>query len=164
MAGLQTYSQVVTPEPSPAPSPAPTPGASQPVSPMATDPPPPDPVILETAPNQFGFFHHFTQWLTVDPEMDITIDDLIDAPTFTNTSDHGYHNPDDSFDPSESSNLFTPYLNTDGLLWLSQRETHKLDFMLRGVRSKGLSFSLQSKALYPVAILVNSQVSVKTPS
>lgn len=111
MAGLQTYSQVVTPEPSPAPSPAPTPGASRAVSPMATDPPPPDPVRFETAPNQFGFFCRFTQWPTVDPEMDITIDDLIDTPTFTNTSDRGYRNPDDSFDPSGSSNLFAPYLN-----------------------------------------------------
>lgn len=111
MAALRTYSQVVTPEPSPPPSPVLSPTPSRPVSPMAIDPPPPDPVIFETTPNQFGFFRRFTQWPSVGPEMDVTIDDLIDAPTFTNTSNRGYRSPDDSFDPSESSNPFAPYLN-----------------------------------------------------
>jgi hypothetical protein len=84
MAALWTYSQVVTPEPSPAPSPVLSPTHSRPVSPMSVDPPP-DSVIFEMTPNQFGFFCRFTQWPSVDPEMDVTIDDLIDVPTFTNT-------------------------------------------------------------------------------
>lgn len=114
MAALRTYSQVVSPDPSPIPSPIPSPGTSRSASPMQIDPLTPErhSTAFETTPNHFGFFRRFTQWPSVDPEVDITIEDLVDAPTFTNTSDHGFRKPDNCFVlPGASSNPFAPYPN-----------------------------------------------------
>lgn len=118
MAALRTYSQVVSPKPSPIPSPIQSPGTSRSASPIQIDPPSPsptpEPTTFETTPNQFGLFRRFTRWPSVDPEADITIEDLIDAPTFIHTLDHtsGSRKPDDLFGPSMApSNPFAPYLN-----------------------------------------------------
>ena len=110
MAALSTYSQVVTPDSSPAPSTAPSPSVSRPPSPV--DMPSPEPMIHETVANQFGLYRRYTTWPSVDPENDITIDDLTDAPTFINTMDRGYRKAEEAFGPTgTSSNPFAPYLN-----------------------------------------------------
>jgi hypothetical protein len=112
MAALRTYSEAITPEPSPTPSPVPSPPVSRAPSPMHVDQPTPGPTICETVPNQFGLFRRFTEWPSVDPENDVTLEDLLDAPTFINTTDHGYCKPEDTLGPTgTSSNPFAPYLN-----------------------------------------------------
>jgi hypothetical protein len=79
---------------------------------MHVDQPTPGPTICETVPNQFGLFHRFTEWPSVDPENDIMLEDLLDAPTFINTTNHGYRKPKDTLGPTgTSSNPFAPYLN-----------------------------------------------------
>jgi hypothetical protein len=79
---------------------------------MPVDIPTPQPMIHETIPNQFGLYRRFTTWPSVDPENDVTIDDLIDAPTFINTTDRGYRKAEEAFGPTgTSSNPFAPYLN-----------------------------------------------------
>ena len=113
MAAMTIYSQAVTPDSSPTPSQAAsTPPISRPPSPMPLDIPPPEPIIHETIANQFGLYRRFRTWPSVDPENDITIDDLIDAPTFINTTDHGYRKAEEAFGPMGASpNPFAPYLN-----------------------------------------------------
>jgi hypothetical protein len=112
MAALSTYSQAITPQSSPTPSQASSPCVSQPPSPMPFDIPTPEPMIHETIPNEFGLYRRFTTWPSVDPENDVTIDDLVDAPTFLNTTDRGYRKAEESFGPGgASSNPFAPYLN-----------------------------------------------------
>jgi hypothetical protein len=112
MAALTIYSQAITPESSPASSRAASPPPiSRPASPMPVDTPTPEPMIHETIPNQFGLYRRFTTWPSVDPENDITIEDLVDAPTFINTTDRGYRKAEEVFGPSASSNPFAPYLN-----------------------------------------------------
>ena len=109
MAALSTYSQAITPEPSPPPSPIQAASKSRSLSPMPVEL---KPIIHETTPNHFGLYRHFTTWPSVDPENDITIDDLTDAPTFLNPTDRGYRKPDEIFASTEtSSNPFAPYLN-----------------------------------------------------
>ena len=113
MAAMNICSQVVTPESSPPPSPAASlPSISRPPSPMPVDMPSPEPMIHETTPNQFGLYRRFETWPSVDPENDVTIDDLIDAPTFINTTDRGYRKAEEAngLAPT-SSNPFAPYLN-----------------------------------------------------
>jgi hypothetical protein len=116
MAAMTIYSQAITPEPSPPPSPI---QAASPISrspsPMLVQLPPPDsePIVHETTANQFGLYRRFTTWPSVDPENDITLDDLTDAPTFINTTDRGYRKPDEIFASKEtSSNPFAPYLTS----------------------------------------------------
>lgn len=112
MAALSTYSQAITPQLSPTPSQALSPCVSWPPSPMPLDIPTPKPMIHETIPNEFGLYWHFTTWPFIDPENDVTIDNLVDAPTFLNTTDCGYHKAEESFGPGSSlSNSFAPYLN-----------------------------------------------------
>jgi hypothetical protein len=113
LAAMNICSQVVTPESSPPPSPAASlPSISRPPSPMPVDMPSPKPTIHETIPNQFGLYRRFETWPSVDPENDVTIDDLIDAPTFLNTTDRGYRKAEEAFGLTEtSSNPFAPYLN-----------------------------------------------------
>jgi hypothetical protein len=56
----------------------------------------PELIDPETVPNQFGLYWRFTEWPSIDPEDDITIN----------------HLTDDTFGPVElSSNPFAPYLN-----------------------------------------------------
>ena len=105
---------IMSRERSPVQSPSQSPGASRPPSPspMQFDPPPTECTTFKMTPNHFGFFRRFTQWPSVDPESEITIEDLVDAPTFTDSSDHGSREPNYPFRPSEvSSNPFAPYLN-----------------------------------------------------
>ena len=112
MAAMTIYSQAMTPESSPAPSPTSSPSPiSRSPSPMPVDLPAPEPTIHETFPNLFGLYRRFTIWPSVDPENDITIDDLTDAPTFINTTDRGYRKAEDAFGTDSSSNPFAPYLN-----------------------------------------------------
>jgi hypothetical protein len=119
MAAMTNYSQAITPESSPSPSPPPSPTLeaspgpiSQPSSPMPVDMPTLEPIIHETIPNQLGLYRRFATWPSVDPENDITLDDLTDAPTFINTTDRGYRKAEDAFGPTgASSNPFAPYLN-----------------------------------------------------
>ena len=76
------------------------------------DNPIPEPIFHETIPNQFGLYRRFTTWPSVDPENDITLDDLVDAPTFINTTDRGYRKPEEVFGSTDTSlNPFAPYLN-----------------------------------------------------
>ena len=92
MAAMTIYSQVMTPESSPAPSPILRSHSTMPV-----DIPAPEPTIHETFPNLFGLYRRFTTWPSVNPENDITIDDLTDAPTFINTTDRGYQKTENAF-------------------------------------------------------------------
>ena len=79
---------------------------------MPVDRPSHKPIIHETVPNHFGLYRHFTTWPSVNPENDITIDDLTDAPTFINTTDCGYWKAKQAFGPIDtSSNPFAPFLN-----------------------------------------------------
>ena len=113
MAALSTYSQAITPEPSPPPSPSQPPSLNpHSPSPLPLQSPPPEPIVHETTPNHFGLYRRFTTLPSVDPENDITIDDLIDAPTFINTTDRGHRKPDEISASTESSNPFTPYLTS----------------------------------------------------
>jgi hypothetical protein len=64
----------------------------------------------ETVPNQFGLYRRFTEWPSVDPEDDITINHLLDAPTFVGSTEYGHRK--DMLDTVElPSNPFAPYLN-----------------------------------------------------
>jgi hypothetical protein len=113
MAAMTIYSQAVTPESSTTPSPAASPPPiSRSPSPMPVDMPTPEPMIYETTPNHFGLYRRFTTRPSVDPENDITIDDLTDAPTFINITDRGYRKAEEAFGSTDtSSNIFAPYLN-----------------------------------------------------
>jgi hypothetical protein len=80
---------------------------------MLVDDPTPGATLRETVPNQFGLYRRFTDWPSVDPENDVTLDDLVDAPTFTNTTDRGYRDAEDIFGSQQvASNPFAPYLNS----------------------------------------------------
>jgi len=112
MAALSTYSQAITPQSSPTLSQASSPPDSWPPLPMLVDIPTPKPMIHKTTPNQFSLYQHFMTWPSVNPENDVTIDDLIDAPTFINTTDCGYCKAEEAFGHmGTSSNPFAPYLN-----------------------------------------------------
>jgi hypothetical protein len=116
MAAMSTYSQAISPQSSPTPSQASSPPISRPPSLMPVDTPTQKTVIHETIPNQFGLYRRFTTWPSIDPENDVTINDLVDAPTFINTTDRGYRKAEEAFGPTDdstaaSSNPFSPYLN-----------------------------------------------------
>jgi Plavaka transposase len=111
MAAMTIYSQALTPDPSPTPSQS-SPTISRSPSPMPVDIPSTKPMFHETIPNQFGLYRRYTTWPSFDPEDDITIDDLIDAPSFINTTDRGYRKSEDAPGSIDaSSNPFSPYLN-----------------------------------------------------
>jgi hypothetical protein len=66
----------------------------------------------ETVPNQFGLYRRFTEWPSADPEEDITINHLTNAPTFSGSTEYGHREPEDVFRAMESSSdTFGPYLN-----------------------------------------------------
>jgi hypothetical protein len=50
-----------------------------------TPPPEPEPIATEkhqTEPDDFGLYHKYTTWPTIDPEANVVLDDLLEAPTF----------------------------------------------------------------------------------
>ena len=111
-AAMSTYSQVVTPEPSPIPTPQPSPPSSRPSSPTFVNHMDLESTDRETVPNQFGLYRRFTEWPSVDPEDDITINHLVDAPTFVGSTEYGHRKAEDMLNTVESSsNPFAPYLN-----------------------------------------------------
>jgi hypothetical protein len=109
---MSMYSEVVTPEPSPIPTPQPSPPSSQSTSPTFVNHMDPESIDRETVPNQFGLYRHFTEWPSVDPEDDITINHLTNAPTFVGLTEYGQPKTEDMFSTAGlSSNPFAPYLN-----------------------------------------------------
>jgi hypothetical protein len=112
LAAMSTYSQVVSPEPSPVMSPQPSPSPSRSTSPIFVNHMDPEPVDCETVLNQFGLYQCFTKWPSVDPEDDVTINHLTDAPTFAGSMEYGHRKADSTKGPLDSSsNPFAPYLN-----------------------------------------------------
>ena len=111
LAAMRIYSEMVTPEPSPIPTPQPSPSSSRSTSPVPVNRRDPESTDRETVPNQFGLYRRFTEWPSVDPEDDITINHLTDAPTFTESIEYGHRNEDTSGPVASSSNPFSPYLN-----------------------------------------------------
>jgi hypothetical protein len=112
LAAMSTYSQVVSPEPSPVMSPQPSPSPSRSTSPIFVNHMDPEPVDRETVPNQFGLYRRFTEWPSIDPEDNVMLNDLADAPNFAGSTEYGHRKAEDTFGPAEStSNPFAPYLN-----------------------------------------------------
>jgi Plavaka transposase len=112
LAAMSMYSEVVTPEPSPIPTPQLSPPSSRSISPTLLNHTDLESIARETVPNQFGLYRRFTEWPSVDPEDDITINHLADAPTFVGPTEYGHRKAEDMFSTVESSsNPFAPYLN-----------------------------------------------------
>lgn len=112
LAAMSMYNEVVTPEPSPIPTPQASPPSSRSASPTFVNHMDIESITRETEPNQFGLYRRFTEWPSVDPEDDITINHLTDAPTFAGSTNFGHRKADDMFSTvKSSSNQFSPYLN-----------------------------------------------------
>ena len=112
LAAMSMYSEAVTPESTPIPSPQPSPASSQSTSPTFMNHVDLELIDRETVPNQFGLYQRFTEWLSVDPEDDITLNHLADAPTFIGLMEYGHRKAENMFSTVEpSSNPFAPYLN-----------------------------------------------------
>jgi len=74
-----------------------------------------DPPSFETEPNSFGVYRHYTTKPSTDPEEEITLDSLCDAPTFAiaPSLDSGDESslPTCGFGKSLKADFFVPFLN-----------------------------------------------------
>ncbi|KAK0452774.1 uncharacterized protein EV420DRAFT_1700868 [Desarmillaria tabescens] len=68
-------------------------------SPSPSASPPPEPIYLETAPNEMGLYQCYKEWPTVDPTMGGGLDEVSDASTFTSHADCLTNAPESSTDP-----------------------------------------------------------------
>ena len=134
LAAMSMYSEVVTPEPSPIPTPQLSPPSSRSVSPSTfVNHMDLESIDRETVPNQFGLYRRFTEWPSIDPEDDITINHLSDAPTFIGSTEYGHRKAEDMLSTAESSsNPFAPYPNATVyqlMNWFYQTNTKSLPDM-----------------------------------
>ncbi len=88
-----------------APSPPTVPQQSPSRSPSPSASPPPEPIYLETDPNEMGLYQCYKEWPTIDPTMGGGLDEVSDASTFTSHADRLTNIPEGSTD------LFYPFLN-----------------------------------------------------
>ncbi|KAK0238224.1 hypothetical protein EDD85DRAFT_952396 [Armillaria nabsnona] len=74
-------------------------------SPSPSASPPPEPIYLETDPNEMSLYQCYKEWLTIDPTIGGGLDGVSDALTFTSHADCLTNTPEGSTDP------FYPFSN-----------------------------------------------------
>ncbi|KAJ7587294.1 hypothetical protein C8J56DRAFT_1083768 [Mycena floridula] len=136
MTALRQYTQNRSPSASPKPAlPSQQPSPSPRESPTNSE--------HETEPNTFGLYRVYADLPQADPEDQIILDDLVDAPTFSTETSPGQRGFSDVFgfnggEPNSQASLFAPFRNMSVfrlMQWFYETTTKTLNDLNRLVQN-----------------------------